>query len=956
MVYAVYTGSKARVHNRMTIDNFASIDQEICVSIDLETTGLVADNDQIIEIGAVKFQGELKLDTFHSMVNPYRPLPRFIMELTGISQAEVEEGAPFTTVAPQLQSFIGNYPLVGQNIDFDLGFLAKNGLSLSNPYYDTREMASILLPRAREYSLLPLAASLGIEHPRLHRALEDAEVTAKVFHALNGVALNMDAGLLFELGRLHALAQKHLARLFQRLYETKSQLNIHTDRVTPYLESEATGERLGTAADTHVRMETPTVDEEAVNSFFNEEGPLSQVIEHYRYRPQQAEMARAVVQALNGRRNLVVEGGTGVGKSMAYLFPSLLFALENRARVVVSTNTINLQEQLMAKDLPALSSALEKWYPSLTDIRFSILKGRDNYLCLRRWNSLQKEQTLSQDEARIASKIMVWLRETSSGDRSEMNLASRDMKTWSKMSSAGSSECPPWGTSACFLRTAREQAEGADLVVVNHALLMRDLIDGGGIIPAYDYLVIDEAHHLEAEATNQLGSKLSRNATDEYIERSEGSNGVYSKLRILMSQLLSAAKATSLEALVHEGEALVVRTKEHTNSLWNTIESFVENHHEANGARQFLCSVTRSSRTQPEWSQVEVAWENADMTMSQISINLERLEQALGNTEDSPMIEHHSVVIELSSCLNTIGDIRQKLRAFIMQPQDDQIYWITQESRYAEVALNSAPLHVGETLQKRLFSHKNSVILTSATLTTQGNFQHISERLGLEDANELVVDSPFDYPKAVLLCIPTDMPNPTSSGYQQSLQQAIIDLCKAAGGRTMGLFTSHAALQNTRAGIREDLNRLGFKVLAQGVDGPPRALLDSFMENPEAVLLGTSSFWEGVDIPGGALKALVVARLPFNVPTDPVFTARSQLFEDPFNQYAVPQSVLRFRQGFGRLIRGELDKGVAVVLDQRILSRPYGKVFLESIPKCTVLKVPLRELPYALEKWLSSTN
>jgi Rad3-related DNA helicase len=313
------------------------------------------------------------------------------------------------------------------------------------------------------------------------------------------------------------------------------------------------------------------------------------------------------------------------------------------------------------------------------------------------------------------------------------------------------------------------------------------------------------------------------------------------------------------------------------------------------------------------------------------------------------------MVIEISSCLNTAEDIREKLKAFIIHPNDDQIYWMTQNARDGEITLEIAPIHVGSLLQKRLFSQKESVILTSATLSTQGNFNHISERLGLDDTDELLVDSPFDYLKAVMLCLPKDMPDPNSRSYQEAVQQAMIDVCRAAGGRTMGLFTSHAAVQATRSGIKEELESLGFKVLAQGVDGTPRNLLTSFMQNPKSVLLGTASFWEGVDIPGGALKALVVARLPFNVPTEPVFVARSQMFEDPFNQYAVPQSVLRFRQGFGRLIRGEDDRGAVVVLDQRILSRSYGPVFLESLPGCTVVKGSLSELSQNIQQWIAKT-
>ena len=281
---------------------------------------------------------------------------------------------------------------------------------------------------------------------------------------------------------------------------------------------------------------------------------------------------------------------------------------------------------------------------------------------------------------------------------------------------------------------------------------------------------------------------------------------------------------------------------------------------------------------------------------------------------------------------------------------------MTEDSRGGEYALNAAPLEVGELLQERLFSQKESVVLTSATMSTQGNFRHITERLGLDDVDELLVDSPFDYPNSVLLCVPGDMPDPNNGGYQAALQKALIDICRAAGGRTMGLFTSHASLQAARSGIKDTLERDGYQVLGQGVDGPPRALLEAFLREPKSVLLGTASFWEGVDIPGGALKALVVARLPFNVPTEPVFAARSQLFDDPFNQYAVPQSVLRFRQGFGRLIRGEEDRGVVVVLDQRIVSRRYGRVFLESIPECSQSRGTLRDLPREVGRWLTATR
>ena len=925
--------------------------EETCVSLDLETTGINPDSDEIIEVGAVKFQGDRVLDTFQTLVNPFRPLPQFIRELTGITQSQVDEASAFASVAPGLESFIGDCPIVGQNIAFDIEFLLKKGMPLSNPRYDTREMASIFLPQLREYSLAPLAASLGIQHPRPHRAVPDAEVTFRVFDALKGVALDMDEAVLSEIYSLHSRAQTHLAQLLLRIQGAVSQRRVASPPAAGpdvLVEVQATEH---TATPPDGAPVTPFDEQEdAIAGFFQEDGPLAQVLDSYRYRPQQVEMAQAVAQAMQQSRNLVVEGGTGVGKSMAYLLPAALFAQANGARVVVSTNTINLQEQLISKDLPTLCGALAEWSPQLGDTSFALLKGRDNYLCLRRLGYLRGEATISPEEANLASKALVWLQTTSSGDRAEMNMTPKDASQWSRISAA---ECPNWRERGCFLRAARAKAEASDIVVVNHALLMRDLAEGTGSIPDYDYLIVDEAHHLEEEATRQFGWRLSQGMVEQRLERLEGNRGFYGLLRVALGQLFASPRAAVLEPLAAEGESLLPRVKERVGELWAALVSFLEHHHEEGDARQLTLQITRGSRAQPDWSQLEVAWENADLALADLSKNLERVSAGLSGLDETHVAGLDTLVMEVSSSTGDIGEVREKLRSFVAQPEDNRIYWITQDNRAGEIALNAAPLEVGELLQERLFSQKESVVLTSATMSTQGNFRHISERLGLEDVDELLVDSPFDYPKSVLLCLPGDMPDPNNGGYRGALQQALMDICRAAGGRTMGLFTSHASLQATRSGIKDSLEGDGFRVLAQGVDGPPRALLETFLKEPKSVLLGTASFWEGVDIPGGALKALVVARLPFNVPTEPVFAARSQLYEDPFNQYAVPQSVLRFRQGFGRLIRGEEDRGVVVVLDQRIISRRYGRVFLESIPECTVSKGSLRELSREVEKWLA---
>ena len=322
---------------------------------------------------------------------------------------------------------------------------------------------------------------------------------------------------------------------------------------------------------------------------------------------------------------------------------------------------------------------------------------------------------------------------------------------------------------------------------------------------------------------------------------------------------------------MEDGETILPVARQRVNDLWTALIGFLAGHHQDGDARTLLLRVTRSTRAQPGWSDLEVAWESADAALTQVARNLDRLVQALGTQDDDSLAGYESLVAETTSCLNMAADIQRQFKSFVASPEDDRIYWMAQEGRTGELALQAAPLSVGDLLADSLFSQKSAVVLTSATLTTRGSFAYVRERLGLEDAEELLVDSPFDYRSAVLLCLPSDMPDPGTRGYQAAVQQAIMDVSRAAGGRTLGLFTSHAALQATRSGIRSELEGAGIRTLAQGVDGTPRSLMDTFLQNPESVLLGTASFWEGVDLSGGVLKALVVARLPFNVPTDPVF-------------------------------------------------------------------------------------
>ena len=708
-------------------------------------------------------------------------------------------------------------------------------------------------------------------------------------------------------------------------------------------------ERLTKPAPLERPGEKQSLDVARVEGMASADGMLSKFFPGFEFRPEQKQMISSVARTFQEGGHLMVEGGTGVGKSVAYLLPAILFAVANGKRVVVSTNTINLQEQLLQKDIPALAEALERAGEiSEGQLRAVSLKGRANYFCIRRWTNLSGSDSISTDDARLLSKCLVWLQDTPTGDRGEMNLAGRDWQSWIRVSASDKGFCPGLRQGMCFLRAARERAEAAHVIVVNHALLLSDIARGGGLIPEYDHLVVDEAHHLEAEATRQFGFEVRQDWLEEqldsiarYVEQAE---------MLLKTHRLSAQETLrfqQLAAAVHES---VPGLRERWEAMWRLAEEFVMNHRSERESRVQL-RVNSSARTQPGWSEVEIGWENCDVQLQQIWVRIGELSRYLDSLPVEGSDPWETLLSDLGSWLEDLGEVRENLRTVAnADPENERIDWLNQE-RDATMVFNSVPLDVGPALRSDLFDRKECVVLSSATLTAQGSFDFIRHRLGLESAEELRVGSPFDYKKSTLLAVPDDVPPPNARGYRDSLERCIGQIVRDAGGHTMALFTSHAALRAARQTLIRMVEDSGIAVLAQGVDGSPHRLMRRFAENPRSVLLGTSSFWEGVDMPSGVMKVLVLARLPFNVPTEPVFAARSEQYEDSFQQFAVPQAVLRFRQGFGRLIRNAQDRGAVVVLDRRVLNRNYGRHFLDALPECTTNIGPVASVVESVKRW-----
>jgi DNA polymerase-3 subunit epsilon/ATP-dependent DNA helicase DinG len=944
---------------------------QIYVALDLETTGLQPETDEIIEIGAVKFRDGHEIEVFQSLVNPHRRIPYLVKSLCAISQEEVDAAPPLSVLAEGLIAFLERCPVVGHNISFDLGFLAQKGISLPNQAYDTYALARLLLPQLSQRNLAAVASHLGIPHLSAHRALNDAMAVKEIFTVLLSRLCKLPPSILSELVRLTANSEWWLGGFLEEVLQ---------ERATNFLLDEGDFEKVcfGHRAVKSVQPLTPNservpLDVEELAGFFDSDGPLARTFPQYEQRPEQVRMMRAVAKALNRSQHLIVEAGTGTGKSMAYLLPAAFYAYRNNLPLVISTNTINLQEQLVYKDIPDLVQAIgSAGKGDISDIQVVQVKGRTNYLCLRRWDSLRKADGLALEVSQLLARIQVWLPTTETGDRSELNLDDRELASWPRVCAQRydclGRRCPYHQRGICFLHGARRAATGAHLIVTNHALLLSEMAAGAEILPEYSHLVIDEAHHLEGVATDQLGSELREGDIIDYlnqiIHETQGQRfGFLPQIEhFVRTGNLHPSRKDDLEQLNQSLNLAVDRVRSRIPKFFNGVSDLIQGYTASGGDYDLHLRLTSAIRSQTAWSDIEINCENLLLSLENIGKILGKTHHAIsqqlavrGGEGDYRLSTPDYLELETLSLLNTNEELRQQINSLVFHPQNNTIHWLTLGRRNNMICLHSAPLHVGLLLQNSLYSQKDSLVLTGATLSTEGNFEYLKQRLSLEDTEELLLGSPFDYGRAALIYLVTDIPEPGREGYQAALAMALVSLCRATGGRCLVLFTSHAALKATHAAIRGPLEEEDILVLGQGVDGSPGQLLSAFRSNPRTVLLGAASFWEGVDVVGETLSVLVIVRLPFNVPTDPIFAARSETFDDPFNEYALPQTAFRFKQGFGRLIRSKTDRGMMVVLDSRLSTRNYGSVFVNSLPKCRVERGPSRNLPKAVQDWLGKS-
>ncbi|NIM92485.1 MAG: DEAD/DEAH box helicase family protein [Anaerolineales bacterium] len=918
------------------------------VALDLETTGLDAERDAVIEIGAVRFQGSRIEDTFHTLINPGRPVPPFVQQLTGINDSMLSNAPRITTVLPDLEKFVGDHPILGHNVAFDVGFLRPRGLFIHNQLLDTFDLASVLIPSAGRYRLDALASALGVLLQERHRALDDATTTHQVYIRLCEKIRELPIPLLEQIVQLGEDIDWGAGWTFE---EVLDEYDLDVEQPSSYQPFAKYPEPSGEAL-VPVEERSP-IDSEDLAALLEPGGVFSEKFPNYEYRSQQVTMLRAVADALSSSGHLLVEAGTGIGKSMAYLIPAFEWAASNGERVIISTNTINLQDQLKNKDIPTLNAVLNSNY------RGAVLKGRNNYLCPRRFMAMMRLGPRNAVEMRILAKILIWLWQGGTGDRNEINISGLDqVVVWSQLSSetedCNPESCSMYGEASCPYFLARREAELAHVVIVNHALLLADIATGNRVIPEYNYLIVDEAHHLESATTNGLSFSV----TEMQIKRilhdlGATSPGLLQRIEQFGARTLPREHTAPFQRVIHETLELCKTCTTLTGELFQSLDAFLSQQRDDQPVGPYgqQARVQPSSRTLPDWSNVEVAWDN----LRQPSISaIESIMDITDALLDSEIDEDgEDLVLALRSTARSLYEIIEQLDQLIFDPDPKMIYWLQVSGNNGRISLHAAPLEIGHLVQQYLWNEKDAIILTSATLATAGDLDYIRKRLNAFDADGLLLGSPFDFETSAMLYLVNDISEPADRmSYQRTFEQGLVQLCKATLGRALVLFTSYEQLRRTSQAITEPLAANGIFVFEQGEGASRHALLESFKTTERAVLLGTRSFWEGVDVPGQALSVLVITRLPFDVPSDPIIAARAETYEMPFDQYTVPEAILRFRQGFGRLIRTKSDRGIVAIFDRRIISKRYGKAFVDSLPYCTMRVGPLSELPEAATRWL----
>lgn len=942
--------------------------------LDFETTGTQSVGE-IIQVGLAIIEEDRSISrVYSSFVKPGTPIPPFITGLTGITDEDVADAPELDEMMMELVPLLDDVVLVGHNVAFDFHFLQSaldrcGYLPFQGRILDTIDFLKICFPSLTTYQLGAVSSHFGLTHEHPHQADSDALATALVLLACLEELYSLPLLTVQRLTELFADEDSDLAWFFDGLlreremetFQPEGELTFHRQLAL------AVGDWTELAPPREEGSSNP-LENVAFKDYMAEVTQrLKDALPQYESREAQEIMIGEVRTALQEEKHLLIEAGTGTGKSLGYLLPAIYQSVCTDQKVMVSTHTINLQDQLRERDIPLLTSVVP--FP----FKAAVFKGRGHYLCLRKFeHKINKKDFVSpREEVLTAAQMIVWLTQTQSGDDEELNLNGRGGDFWETVASDTDScqgRACPWFRK-CYYHRAKHEAGIADVVITNHSKLFADVKAGHQLLPAYEHLVIDEAHHLEDVAGKHLGMQMKYFTVAHTLTRlyKDSRNGQLPALRQTL-QSSGSEQASEWSGVIDRIYPDLLTVKETWDALSDKLFGLLPERSDAGAgeAGQLVTRLHPGNKPQ-DWEELAQLENTLNLSLSDIIRRGDKMLSEMRETESQSSSD--SLVTDVGGLFKDLAAIREQIRFFIGLNDENIVYWMEGSGNYRgkSLQLYAVPVDVSSQLKELFFDKKKSIVLTSATLSVDKSFQFMIDNLGLGEAAEqdrlmtALLPSPFKYREQALLVIPRDFPSVKGSvgdaRFVDKLVHSLAETAVATKGRMLVLFTSYKMLRQVYEPLKEVLASESITVLGQGVEGGSRSkLLRRFQDSPAAVLLGTSSFWEGVDIPGEALTCLAIVRLPFQPPNHPLAEAKSELLQaqkkNPFMKLSVPQAVIRFKQGFGRLVRTARDRGIVIVYDTRVIEAYYGKYFLYSLPGPKMEHMLTEQMVPRIEEWL----
>ncbi|MCK5146938.1 DEAD/DEAH box helicase family protein [bacterium] len=939
------------------------LEADLVIAFDFETTGLNPRRDEIIEAGVVRLKAGIPVHTFSQLYNPTIPVPDIVTQLTGLSDKDLQgQPALEANFTELFEQFKGNW-FVAHSASFDRGFL-KNACKLYKiPFkgidptlVDTLELSRLLLPWLSNHRLETVASHFDVSLTKAHRAVHDAEAAGRIFYNLSLLACKMSDAAFERAYKLADGAKDGLRSYFDCILAYRK---THTMISAPPPEGRPIS-ILGHEPD--VDSMPGHGDTDPVN-YFGPDGIMAHQWPQFEFRAPQLDMANAVEQAFKRDEFLVAEAGTGVGKTVAYLLPALFWSMEEKKRVVVATHTKTLQDQIFAKDLPLLRELLGGGFLAV------LLKGRQNYLCQRRLETLiqNSHSRLRPYQRRSLLPLLIWAEETLTGDIEENGGfgKERNLDVWSQIHSDGRYCLGPLCEyySSCYYQRVRKAAKKAHIVLINHALLFADIITGHGVLGDYSSLIVDESHQLERAATDSLAVSLYEWVFKDLIEKLKGKG---SRQKGLIDWIFNWAGAKGLAQTRRMDYDKRCSDLAEINEQLEAAVSILFTKLGSHKALSVLGPMQkyRIRDRQKFFSSLNVEITNIIETLNRLHSTAVELSSWLDMDSDLADPDGMDAARQMEAVVQDLLSIKERMTLIIDGAGEEDICWAEHGRGREEntIFLKAVPLDIAKLLSDQLYPGIERCVMTSATLSIRGRFDYALQRMGLQfmDSDRITTKlfgSPFEFESQVKFFVPSFMTSPKSPQFSMSVASLLIQVFENIHCGSMVLFTSYKMLKEVYAAVKPTLSAKGVSLLGQSIDGSRSQLLRRFREDHSSVLFGTASFWEGVDVPGKALELLVLTKIPFDVPSEPVVEARTEAVQEStgngFMNFAVPEAIVKVRQGFGRLIRSGNDHGAVLLLDPRVTQTRYGRFFLEALPvRASSVQSP-EELIQGMQNWFN---